>query len=456
VFRPTARRSRLGYVPLRLAAFVFGLVVLLLAGAVFVGMQYERSRLLGPDAGAAIGRTPWLALGWEGALKILAVLVLLAAAGIVFFMTVLNYRAVTETFERVKSLMRNILQSIPTGVLTLDPRGTVTSLNGAAERSLGLRASAVVGRRLEEFQVPSDFVAWINDARGGNRLIHEADLTLTIEGDRRATVRASASELRDDAGRSQGLVILLRDITEVNRLETQLRRADKLAALGTLAAGVAHEVKNPLHALTLNLHLLEKTVATGESRSTEAGQYFAILRSEVQRIHRIVENFLRFSKPAIPEVKLLNLHALLERVLSLLAFEAADHSVTIETAFDPALTAIVGDEGQLSQVFLNLGINALQAMPDGGALVVRSKVDRSWAEVAVEDSGQGIEADILPHIFDPYFTTRPRGVGLGLAIAHRIVEGHQGTMDVETTAGKGTTMVVRLPVAGAVGEQEAS
>lgn len=453
MFRPAPQRSRLGYVPLKFAAVVFGLVVLLLAAAVFVGIQYERSRLLDSDAGGVIGHGAWVALGWDDALKVVAALLLLAAVGIVFFMTVLNYRAVTQTFERVKSLMRNILESIPTGVLTLDPRGAVVSLNGAAERLLGLRASAVVGRNLEEPQVPADLVTWIRDARGGQRLVHEADLTLTIEGDRRATIRASASELRDDAGRSQGLVILLRDITEVNRLETQLRRADKLAALGTLAAGVAHEVKNPLHALTLNLHLLEKEVGIGGSGSTEAHEYFAILRSEMQRIHRIVENFLRFSKPSIPEVKPLDLHALLERVLSLVAFEAADHSVTIETAFDPALTTITGDEGQLSQVFLNLGINALQAMPDGGALVVRTRQDGGWAEVAVEDSGQGIEADILPHIFDPYFTTRSRGVGLGLAIAHRIVEGHQGTMDVETTAGKGTTMIVRLPLAGTVGER---
>jgi len=456
VFRPAARHSRLGYIPLQLAASVFGLFVLLLAAAVFVGMQYERFRLLGPDAGGVIGRGPWLALGWAGTVKIVAVLLLLAAVGIVFFMTILNYRAVTQTFERVKSLMRNVLQSIPTGVLTLDPRGAVTSLNSAAERLLGLRASAVVGRGLEELQVSADLVAWIRDARRGERLVHEADLTLVVDGDRRATVRASASELRDEAGRSQGLVILLRDITDVNRLETQLRRADKLAALGTLAAGVAHEVKNPLHALTLNLHLLEKEIGTAEPSSPEAREYFTILRSEVQRIHRIVDNFLRFSKPSILEVKPLDLHALLERVLSLLAFEAADHGVTIETAFDPALTMVAGDEGQLSQVFLNLGINALQAMPDGGALVVRSRLDRGSAEVAVQDSGHGIEADIVPHIFNPYFTTRSRGIGLGLAIAHRIVEGHQGTMDVETTAGKGTTMIVRLPVAGTIVERETS
>jgi PAS domain S-box-containing protein len=456
VFRPASRRSRLGYVPLRLAASVFGLFVLLLTGAVVVGIQYERSRRLDPDPSGALSPGAWLAPGWDDALKVVTALLLLAAVGIVFFMTVLNYRAVTQTFERVKSLMRNILQSIPTGVLTLDHRGTVTSLNLVAERLLGLRAAVVVGRPLEDLQLAPDVVTWIREARRGQRLVHEADLTLTVEGDRRATIRASASDLRDEGGQSQGLVILLRDITEVNRLEMQLRRADKLAALGTLAAGVAHEVKNPLHALSLNLHLLEKEVATGGPWSADTREYFEILRSETQRIHRIVENFLRFSRPSIPEVKPLDLHALLERVLSLLAFEAADHGVTIETAFDPELTTVAGDEGQLSQVFLNLGINALQAMPAGGMLVVRTRLDQGWAEVAVEDTGQGIEVEALPHIFDPYFTTRPRGVGLGLAIAHRIVEAHHGTMDVETAVGKGTTMILRLPRAGRSGERDAT
>jgi PAS domain S-box-containing protein len=454
MFRPAPRRSRLGYVPIRLAVAVFTLFVLLLAIAVFVGMQYERYRLLGFGAGGAFGPQVWLALPWEDTLKVFVALLVLAAVGIGFLTTVLNYRAITHTFERAKSLMRDVLQSIPTGVLTLDPHRRVTSLNGAAERLLGLRASAVVGRPLDELQVAPDLVVWVRGALGGERLVQEGDLTLALEGGRRVIARASASELRAEGGRSEGLVILLRDITEVNRLEQQLRRSDKLAALGTLAAGVAHEVKNPLHALSLNLHLLEKEVAGAASGSAEVREYFAILRSEVQRIHRIVENFLRFSKPSIPEVKPLDLHALLERVLSLVAFEAADHGVTIETAFDPAPELVPGDEGQLSQVFLNLGINALQAMPSGGSLVVTTKLDRGWAEVAVKDSGEGIEAEVIPHVFDPYFTTRPRGVGLGLAISHRIVEGHHGTIEVESEVGKGTTFAVRLPLAGGAAERK--
>src|SRR5262249_52611735 len=139
-------------------------------------------------------------------LTIVAAFLLLAAVGTLSVMTVLNYRGVTETFERAKSLMRNILQSITTGVLTLDPRGTVTSLNNTAERFLGLRASAVVGRPLEELPIPPDLVTWIHESGRGDRRVQEADLTLTVDAERRAIVRASASELRDEADRSQGMV----------------------------------------------------------------------------------------------------------------------------------------------------------------------------------------------------------------------------------------------------------
>ncbi len=449
MFRPAQERSWLGYVPVRLALTVFALFALLLAAAVLVGMLYERHVLVSSGAIPAVEQGPLglvQGLAWRDLVKVFGALLLLAAAGILLFTTFQNYRAVTQTFERVKSLMRNILQSIPTGVLTVDSRGVVTALNSSAERLLGLRASAVVGRRVDEvLQTAPDLSVWVRSAITGERLLQETTLSLTLEGDRRVTLRVSASELRDDAGRPDGLVLLLRDISEVSRLELQLRRADKLAALGTLAAGVAHEVKNPLHALTLNLHLLAEELESSRPSPVEVKGYIETLRAEVHRLHRIVENFLRFSKPSVPEVKPLELNALLERVLSLVAFEAADHGVTVDTHFDPALASVPGDEGQLAQVFLNLAINGLQAMPSGGILAVTTRAQNGWAEVVVQDTGEGIAAEILPHVFDPYFTTRPGGVGLGLAIAHRIVEGHQGTIDVESEVGKGTVMMVRLP-----------
>jgi PAS domain S-box-containing protein len=448
MLRPAPARSLLGYVPLRLAASVFLFVVLLLAAAVVVGIQFERHALL---SSGAVPSPESLrgGLAWKDALKIVAILLTLAAAAIVLFTTFQNYRSTTETFERVKTLMRNVLDSIPTGVLTLDSEGVVTSLNSAAERLLGVRASMVVGRPLEDaLQRAAELAAWVRAALRGQGLFQESDLSVSGGEGRRLIVRVSAAELRDESNRSDGLVVLLRDVTEVSRLELQLRRADKLAALGTLAAGVAHEVKNPLHALSLNLHLLVQELGAPQPSKGELEDYLGILRSEIERIHHIVENFLRFSKPSIPEVKPLDLNALVERVLSLVAFEAAGHRVGIQTEFDPELDPIAGDEGQLAQVVLNLVINALQAMPAGGTLTLATRRDNGWAQLTVKDTGEGIPREVVPQIFDPYFTTRQGGSGLGLAIAHRIVEGHHGTIDVDTKADLGTTVVVRLPLAG--------
>lgn len=452
MLRPAPARSLLGYVPLRLAASFFLLFAFLLAAAVVVGMQVERHLLLSsgaiasPDAARDSVRG---GLSWKDALKIVGILLTLAAVAILLFTTFQNHRATTQTFERVKTLMRNVLESIPTGVLTLDSGGVVTSLNSAAERLLGVRASMVVGRPLgDALQRTAELAAWVRAALSGRGLFQESDLSVPGAGSRRLTLRVSAAELRDESSRSDGLVVLLRDVTEVSRLELQLRRADKLAALGTLAAGVAHEVKNPLHALGLNLHLLVQELGAPQPSKAELEDYLRILRSEIERIHQIVENFLRFSKPSLPEVKPLDLNALVERVLSLVAFEAAGHRVGIQTEFDPELDSIAGDEGQLAQVVLNLVINALQAMPAGGNLTLVTRRDNGWAELTVKDTGAGIPHEVIPQIFDPYFTTRQGGSGLGLAIAHRIVEGHHGTIDAESKAGQGTTMVVRLPLAG--------
>lgn len=427
--------------PLRLRfILLFAALAIVLVGLfVFVGVEYVWPRSVRSGDETASGGGGWFArsvLGLMGGGTLLAL-----ASGIA------TYRSIVQPLERVGNLVRNVLQSIPTGVLTVDRDGTVTSLNSAGERLLGVRASAAVGRAIEHaLPAAPDVVTWVESALHGGRVLEETDVGLTrIEG-QRVTVRASAAELRDMSGQPQGLVVLLRDITEVSRLELQLRRADKLAALGTLAAGVAHEVKNPLHALSLNLHLLEKEVAAAETRSAEVQEYIDILKSELRRLHRIVETFLRFSRPSMPEVRPLDLNAMLERVLSLVAFDAAAHGVVIETAFE-RLEPVPGDEGQLSQVFLNLAINACQAMPSGGRLTVRTAAREDWVDVVVSDTGEGISEEVLSHVFDPYFTTRPRGVGLGLAIAHRIIEGHRGTIDVESHVGRGTVMTVHLPLA---------
>src|SRR6266851_34261 len=442
MFRPAPSSAFWRALPLRLVLSIVGLLALVLATGVLVGARYAAALLE-----TAVSPAVRIRLTNQGIL--LASLFLLPALGVLAFMTFQSYLAVTRRFERSKTLMRNILDTIPTGVLTTDSHAILTSFNRAAERLLGFPCSAAVGRPVDDLRaVAPEFVAWVHPRLAGDCRTQEAELSLARDGDPRVTLRVWASDLPGARGKSEGLVVLFRDVTEINRLELQLRRADKLAALGTLAAGVAHEVKNPLHALSLNLHLLTQELAAPQQSDAEVGGYLDILRAEIQRIHRIVENFLRFARPPIPDTKPIDLNGTIERVLSLVTYEAAARGLVVRAELDSSLDSIPADEGQLAQVFLNVAINALQAMQAGDSLTVRTRVDGPFVESLFSDTGEGIRPEHLPHLFDPYFTTRPAGVGLGLAIAHRIVEGHHGTIDVHSESGAGTVVVIRLPRAG--------
>ncbi len=433
MFRPAPSRALWHALPLPLVLSALGLLVLVLATGVLIGAKLA-AHVLG------------------GQRIVLAYVFLLPALGILAFTALQSYVAVTRRFERSKTLMRDILDGIPTGVLTIDSHAALTSFNRAAERLLAFPCAGAVGRPVDDLKhVAPELVAWVHPRLAGDSRTQEAELSLVRAGDERVTLRVWASDLQDERGQPVGLVVLLRDVTEINRLELQLRRADKLAALGTLAAGVAHEVKNPLHALSLNLHLLTQELAAPEGSDAEIAGYLDILRAEIQRIHRIVENFLRFARPPVPETKPTDLNGTIERVMSLVAFEAVARGVEIRTQLDATLDSIPADEGQLSQVFLNVAINALQAMQPGDMLTVHTRLDGPFVEALFKDTGDGIRPEHLPHLFDPYFTTRSAGVGLGLAIAHRIVEGHHGTIDVASELGAGTAVVIRLPLAGPVG-----
>ncbi len=261
-------------------------------------------------------------------------------------------------------------------------------------------------------------------------------------------IRVSTSALRDLRGETGGVVLLVRDCSEVADLESQLRHADKMASLGTLSAGLAHELKNPLSAIDLNLHLLVEELRAGQALPQGAAEYLEVIQTEIRRLNAVAENFLRLSRPAPPDLGPVDLGEVLRHVLTLVAREAADRKVEVRADLVPTAPPVLGDEGQLCQVFLNVVLNALQAMQGGGTLrvAILSAIDGGRVEVQVADTGIGIPPDGLEHIFDPYFTTRPGGLGLGLAIARRIVEDHRGKIMVRSTPGVGTLVSIHLPM----------
>jgi two-component system sensor histidine kinase PilS (NtrC family) len=262
----------------------------------------------------------------------------------------------------------------------------------------------------------------------------------------------TVSDLRNE-GEITGVIGIFQDLTQIREMEEEIRRKEQLATIGELAAGMAHEIRNPLASLSGSMQVLSKEPLLDEEHKT----LMQIALRETERLDTIITGFLRYARPAPPNRKECNLHDLLLETIHFFK-QAPEYRTNIEILFhhdEKELIAPV-DPDQMKQVFWNLSINAVQAMPQGGTLRVtvrRGKgtmrstrgEETSFLQVLFRDSGEGITRGNLEKIFYPFFTTKDQGSGLGLAIVHRIIEEHGGKIEVESTRGKGTTFIVSLP-----------
>jgi signal transduction histidine kinase len=234
--------------------------------------------------------------------------------------------------------------------------------------------------------------------------------------------------------------------------EVQLRRADRLSALGQLSAGLAHEIRNPLGAIKGAVEILEEDYPAGHPKA----EFYAIILKEVRRLNDVVTNFLSFARPVELRFAPLDLREELTSLEGLISGQARAHQVQIFTSFHDGPGRVMADAALLKQAFLNLMLNALEAMPAGGDLAISTRLAAEgptpgeWLEVVFDDTGHGIPQADLARIFDPFFTTKPEGTGLGLAITYRIIENHHGSIRVLSQMGRGTTIVVTLPLEGTV------
>lgn len=355
---------------------------------------------------------------------------------------------------RLQALLSQILESLEIGVLVVDKSGVLTLANESARKLLSKMPAKPQG---------SDFLDLLGDypeikqiagaALEGGNYVREVEHVIGPADESRA-VRVTTLPLRDPQRRTIGTLLLVNDVQEVVAMERQMRAAERLSVLGTLAAALAHEIRNPLEALNLNLELLERNLGAPEA---QAGQdekrrkYLGILESEISRLSGIVENFLSFARPSRKATSRLRLGEVLKGVTDLIANQAASRNVQVLLVADGTPIVVEGSEDQLKQAFLNVIINSLEAMPNGGRLVVSAAsaeaVDSApaLATIRIEDTGEGIPADRMGRLFDPFFSTRPHGTGLGLTIAHRVIQDHGGKIQVESTPGRGTTFTVELP-----------
>ena len=360
-----------------------------------------------------------------------------------------------------KGFLETVFNAIHEGIIVTDSNGRVTYLNDAACKWFGLEAADVIGKRLDERVRGLD---WGSLTQSGgplsrdmeifypeNRFINFYIVPLMIEHRETGVVAASAggggpgsSTLATEG--QVGHVMILRDITESRRTAQQTIESERLNALTLLAAGVAHEIGNPLNSLHIHLQLMErKAQELKHNAKTELQQSIDVARSEVRRLDSIVTQFLRAIRPSQPRLHPENVNVIVEEAVRFFMPEIQDRDMVVEQELRADLPLLQLDREQMKQAFYNVIKNSLEAMKRHGTLHIRTDLDDKHVIVSFTDTGSGMSAENLSRVFEPYFTTKPSGSGLGLLIVRRIVREHGGELSIESTQGKGLTLAIRLP-----------
>jgi two-component system nitrogen regulation sensor histidine kinase GlnL len=371
-----------------------------------------------------------------------------------------------EAFNsRIKDIAADILTGIIDGVVVTDAVGRVIIWNRAAEEMTGIVGDDAIGRDVRTVFLDNPaVVSQIDKTVASGRSYSDYEAEISVKHGPRHPVGLVTSLLTDDEGSPTGVILTIRDQAGVRDLKERIRRADRLAILGMIAAGIAHEVKNPLVGIRGAAQLMRSELMSlkdaGQDSSGNLTEYLDVILKEADRLNNVLEGILDFTRIKPREMKASNIHSILDRVLLLNEENARQRGVVLSRLYDPSLPDVYGNDDQLIQVFLNIIKNAIEAMPKGGKLTVMTRMSDLFTTVQadgrkyqlmvvkVSDTGYGIKQQHLQDIFTPFFTTKDRGVGLGLALSYQIVQEHLGTIRVESQTNEGTTFSVYLPLAG--------
>ena len=348
-------------------------------------------------------------------------------------------------YEDLRTMQDHILKSVRSGILTMDLEGKITSCNPAAEYITGYTYTELKIRWQDLFG--SSIKGLFGHTNDLMERPFRFDGPIVKKNGDTAILGTSVSLLKDDRNTVHGIILIFQDITKLVEMEEKVRRQEQLAVVGSLAAGIAHEIRNPLASLSGSIQVLQGELdLKGDDK-----HLMDIVVRETDRLNTIISEFLEYARPQTAHAEKIPLLPVLDETVTLLK-NSRDfrEGITIRAQVDPQVV-IIGDAQRMRQVFWNLLINACQAMPDGGEITVsampmsRSDDDSGWCEIVIKDTGHGIGQEHLDKIFDPFFTTKTGGTGLGLAIVERIIEDHGGIIDVESETGRGTKFRIRLP-----------
>lgn len=351
-----------------------------------------------------------------------------------------------------RGLLETIFQSIQEGIIVIDGEGSLTYANRASERLLGFSVDKERGKHISRMfqEIDWDRILELDAGEWSKLITREIEITYPEH----KFVSFYVVPLDVSRSNEHGAVVILRDITHERNKEASLLESERLNAVKLLAAGVAHEIGNPLNALNIHLQLLERELnaACGEGSGREGEnesllELVDVARNEVSRLDLIITQFLRAIRPAEPKLEARHVEDILKETLTLLKQEIQNRKIEVEVDFGKSLPIVKVDRNQIKQAFFNLIRNAFQAMPDGGALKISLTSTDQYFSISFRDTGTGIKPEDFGHIFEPSYTTKPDGSGLGLMIVQRIVQDHGGQIEVVSKPQAGTSITMQLPLA---------
>lgn len=342
-------------------------------------------------------------------------------------------------------LLEMVLYSMTDGVVVLDEKHNVILLNKAAERLFPFKGGELAERPLWDALADDGLSDFFHQALVSQELIEDKEMTIDAGGVPRI-LSCTMMPLVQEGG-IQGGLLHIEDITEKKGKEARLRRAENLASLTTLTAGVAHEIKNPLGSISIHIQLIQKALnKSGDEKQEVIQHYLDIVNEEVERLNGIIVDFLFAVRPMDMNLVKQDLNELLRELFEFMQYELEEQGVDLALELDDDLPHLQLDTKYIKQALLNIVKNALSAMPEGGRLLVVTNLSDDQVELSISDSGVGIPEENMAKIFEPYFTTKDFGSGLGLTLVYKIIKEHQGEINLQSKEGEGTTFTITLPV----------
>ena len=387
---------------------------------------------------------------------LILVVFLLGAILVNLLVVTQSYKILDKSYGEIRSLTGSILESMGNAVVAIDSSHKITTLNKSAESLFSISRTGAIGKSYETIFSKDECL--LSMTLEQSRTIAEITRTYIKLGGEERILSISTSTIFSQASspeagspgnrKTEGAVAVIRDITELKQMEEEIKEKERLSALGDLSAGVAHEIRNPLNAISLTAQRIEQDFEPKENFE-EFKKFINIIKNEIAGLNKIVEQFLYLARPMSLNLKKEDINKVLEDVTSLMGEEAREKGITINKQFAlkdfASIPSVEIDSEKMRRAFLNIIRNGIEATGKEGKLYLSTELRDNACEITIRDTGRGISKEDLPKIFRPYFTKKDKGTGLGLAITHQIITAHKGNIEVESVEGIGTTFIISLP-----------